>query len=63
VLQDVLNDFVSPRAAREDYGVVLAGAPLAVDEAATASQRQQMRAARQWHETPVYSWGDREAAE
>src|SRR6185369_11564877 len=43
VLKDVLNDFVSERAAREEYGVVLAGAPLAVDEAATAALRQQMR--------------------
>ncbi len=63
VLRDVLNDFVSARAARADYGVVLAGHPLTVDEAATAAQRQQMRAARNGAETPIYNWGERLAAE
>jgi N-methylhydantoinase B len=63
VLRDVLNDFVSERAAREDYGVVLAGEPLAVDNTATHALRHTMRAARQWDETPVYSWGNRLAAE
>jgi N-methylhydantoinase B len=63
VLQDVLNDFVSPRAAREDYGVVLSGKPLAVDAAATTALRQRLRTQRKWDEIPVYSWGDRLAAE
>jgi N-methylhydantoinase B len=63
VRKDVLNEFVSERAAREDYGVVLGGEPLAVDATATAALRQQMRAARQWGETPVYSWGTALAAE
>src|SRR4029077_768240 len=54
VLKDVRNDFVSLGAAREDYGVVIAGAPLAVDAAATAALRQRMRAARKWGEVPVY---------
>src|SRR5207248_4639111 len=63
VLRDVLNDFVSERAAREDYGVVLAGIPLAVDEAATSALRHQMRAARRWREPPVYHWGEQLAAE
>src|SRR5437016_490789 len=44
VLQDVRNDFVSERGAREDYGVVLAGRPLAVDEAATEVPRQGLAA-------------------
>src|SRR6202043_3945620 len=48
VLQDVRNDFVSPRAAREDYGVVLSGTPLAVNEAATAALRREMRTQRKW---------------
>src|SRR5437762_667183 len=43
VLNDVRNEFVSLRAAREDYGVVLGGKPLAVDGAATAALRQKMR--------------------
>ena len=63
VLQDVLNDFVSERAAREDYGVVLAGAPLMVNKAATIALRQRMRAARTSAETPIYNWGSRLAAE
>jgi N-methylhydantoinase B len=57
VLQDVRNDFVSPRAAREDYGVVIAGTPLAVDEVATQALRDDLRAARQGRELPIYSWG------
>jgi N-methylhydantoinase B len=57
VLKDVLNEFVSERAAREDYGVVLAGKPMGVDAAATAALRQQMQEQRKWDETPVYSWG------
>jgi N-methylhydantoinase B len=55
VLKDVRNDFVSERAAAEDYGVVLAGG--AVDTAATVALRRQMRDARNWGEPPVYSWG------
>jgi N-methylhydantoinase B len=63
VLKDVLNDFVSLAAAREDYGVVLAGQPLAIEEAATAALRQEMRRARSWREPPVYDRGDKLAAE
>jgi len=57
VLRDVRNEFVSEHSARADYGVMLAGTPLAVDEAATASLRREMRAARAWSEPPVYDWG------
>jgi hypothetical protein len=63
VLKDVLNEFVSERAAREDYGVVLAGTPPVVDEAATAALRQLMSAQRKWAEVPVFSWGTALAAE
>ncbi len=55
VLRDVRNDFVSERAARDDYGVVLAGH--AVDEPGTSLLRQEMREARNWAASPVYSWG------
>ncbi len=55
VLKDVRNEFVSVAAARADYGVVIAGD--AVDEPATMALRGQMRAARNWAEAPVYSWG------
>ncbi|MEZ4217610.1 MAG: hydantoinase B/oxoprolinase family protein [Myxococcota bacterium] len=49
VLDDVLDEFVSPRSARDDYGVVLTGAlddySLAVDEAATRALRASLRGA------------------
>jgi N-methylhydantoinase B len=57
VLKDVRNDFVSEKSAHEDYGVVLTGPQLAVDEAATLAVRRQMRDTRNWHEPPIYSWG------
>ncbi|HLY47132.1 MAG TPA: hydantoinase B/oxoprolinase family protein [Stellaceae bacterium] len=63
VLRDVLNDFVSERAARENYGVVLAGAPLAVDAAGTAGLRRQMHVAGDGAETPIYNWGEQLAAQ
>jgi len=45
VLEDVLDDYVSVEAAREEYGVVIAGAgaDLRVDEAATAELRTARR--------------------
>jgi N-methylhydantoinase B len=50
VLADVLDEYVSLRSAREDYGVVLTGSlealDLAVDEAATGRLRAAMRGAR-----------------
>jgi N-methylhydantoinase B len=63
VLKDVLNEFVSERSASEDYGVVLAGTPPALVAPLTAALRQQIRAQRKWAETPVFSWGDKLAAE
>jgi len=57
-----LNDFVSARSAREDYGVKLAGTPPAVDAPATAARRQQIRAGRKSAEAPIYDWGDKLAA-
>ncbi|MCY4024541.1 MAG: hydantoinase B/oxoprolinase family protein [Anaerolineaceae bacterium] len=41
VLDDVINDFVSLESARADYGVVIDGDPLAIDQAATAALRAQ----------------------
>jgi len=63
VLQDALNDFVSERAARDDYGVVLTGKPLAVDDAATRALRDRLRAQRKWDDVPTYNWGVPLAAE
>ena len=48
MLDDVLDEYVSVEAARRDYGVVLTGdlweLTLAVDAAATARLRAEMRA-------------------
>ncbi len=63
VLRDVLNDFVSGRAAQDDYGVVLRGDPPAVDAAATATLRERKRRERDWREVPVYDRGEALAAE
>jgi N-methylhydantoinase B len=57
VLKDVRNDFVSLGAARDDYGVVITGMPLAVDEVATQTLRDELRATRHGRALPVYSWG------
>jgi N-methylhydantoinase B len=50
VLDDVLDEYVSVGGAQRDYGVVLVGSledlSLAIDEAATRSLREQMRARR-----------------
>ena len=59
VLKDVFNEFVSPDAAREVYGVALSGDPLAVDAPATAVLRDRMRAQRNGQ---LLSVDDREAA-
>ena len=56
VLRDVRNDFVSLAAACTDYGVVLAGKPLAVDKAATRGLRERLRRTRNWAQTPAVSW-------
>ena len=53
--RDVANELVSLESARDDYGVVLDPATLAVDEAATARRRTELRAARGWSTTPVFS--------
>lgn len=45
VLDDVLDGFVSPEAARSDYGVVLDSSGLGIDEAATANERSAHRPA------------------
>jgi N-methylhydantoinase B len=56
VLRDVRNEFVSLAAAQADYGLVLAGKPLAVDEAATRARREALRRMRNWPRTPAISW-------
>ncbi len=56
VLHDVRNELVSLASAQIEYGVVLSGQPLAVDEAATRALRQRLRHARNWPHTPAISW-------
>ena len=56
VLRDVRNELVSLASARADYGVVFAGNPLAVDEAATRALREELRRSRNWPQTPDISW-------
>ena len=56
VLCDVRNELVSLASARADYGVVLAGEPLAVDEVATFALREALRRTRNWPRTPAISW-------
>jgi N-methylhydantoinase B len=63
VLRDVRNDFVSPEAARAEYGVVLTRDPPAVDEAATMTLRAAMRAERGDRPAPIYNWGTALAAD
>ena len=43
VLRDVVEDYVSIEGARRDYGVVIDGATMAVDDAATRAARAAMR--------------------
>jgi len=56
VLRDVRNEFVSIRAACNDYGVVILSNPLRLDDEATHAQRQNIRKARNWKQTPTISW-------
>lgn len=47
VQRDVVGEYVSPAAAEREYGVVLDPTTLAIDEAATARRRAELRAARE----------------
>jgi N-methylhydantoinase B len=55
VRRDVADERVSLEAARDDYGVVVDPATLAVDAAATARRRAALRAARGWDTPPAVS--------
>ncbi len=48
VLRDVRNELLSPQKALADYGVVVDTATWAVDAAATARRREEIRRARGW---------------
>jgi N-methylhydantoinase B len=55
VLKDVRNGLLTIGAARDDYGVLVGGKPLAVDEPATEMRRAAMRSARGWTSVPAIS--------
>ena len=56
VLRDVRNELLSPQKALADYGVVIDTAAWAVDAAATARRREEIRRARGWTEIPKVQW-------
>jgi len=56
VLLDVRNEFVSIGAARDQYGVVLAGSGTAVDAVATETLRAKRRIERGWAKPPFVQW-------
>ena len=57
VLKDVRNEYVSVRAAREEYGVVVDPETWSVDEAATAALREDIRRKRDRPEAPFIDRG------
>lgn len=60
VLRDVRNELLSPEKALADYGVVVDTMKWTVDAAATARQREEIRRARGWTETPKVQWHEPE---
>jgi N-methylhydantoinase B len=53
VVRDVRSELVSRESARRDYGVVLRGESLEVDEGATTRLRAELASRRAWTETPT----------
>jgi N-methylhydantoinase B len=58
VLKDVRNELLSATKAAADYGVVVDTARWAIDTAATAKLREEIRRARGWSEVPKVQWHD-----
>jgi N-methylhydantoinase B len=58
VLKDVRNELLSPEKAADDYGVVVDTQHWAIDEAATAKRREELRRARGWDVVPKVQWQD-----
>lgn len=58
VLSDVRNEYVSDKAAREQYGVFLDTATWVVDEKKTAELRREMRTRRGWIKPPFIDRGE-----
>ena len=56
VVKDVRNEFVSLAAAQRDYGVVISGPELRVNQAETQALRARLRVARNWDKAPPVSW-------
>ncbi|HTG20368.1 MAG TPA: hydantoinase B/oxoprolinase family protein, partial [Reyranella sp.] len=58
VLKDVRNELLSASKAAADYGVVVDTARWAIDTAATAKAREEIRRVRGWSEVPKVQWHD-----
>jgi N-methylhydantoinase B len=58
VLHDVRNEYVSPEAARGEYGVVIDIRNWTVDIPATERLRTDLRQARSRHDTRFVDWGE-----
>ncbi|MBU2531883.1 MAG: hydantoinase B/oxoprolinase family protein [Alphaproteobacteria bacterium] len=57
VLKDVRNEFLSAAKAAMDYGVVIDTASWSIDEAATATRRDEIRRVRGWDKVPTVQRG------
>jgi N-methylhydantoinase B len=58
VLKDVRNELLSAAKAAADYGVVVDTVRWAIDAAASAKLREEIRRARGWSEVPKVQWHD-----
>jgi N-methylhydantoinase B len=56
VLHDVREELVTVNAARTSYGVIINAELNAIDDAGTRKLRSELRAIRNWQETPRVSW-------
>jgi N-methylhydantoinase B/oxoprolinase/acetone carboxylase alpha subunit len=57
VLKDVRNEYVSRKAARDEYGVVIDTRSWSVDEDQTSVLREELRRERNWGEAPFIDRG------
>ena len=58
VLRDVRDELVSITSAESDYGVIINACSMTVDEKATGSLREEMRAKRTSSKPSFVSWDD-----
>lgn len=58
VLRDLRNELITEKSARDEYGVVVTGAPASVDAQATATLRATLDQERGWATPPTVSFED-----